>query len=65
MADPTDSDSVLDELYDVIEGRRDGDPKKSYVAKKFAKGTDHIAIMRLAGPVTPVKYWRKACHSPR
>jgi len=38
-----DNDSVLDELYGVIESRKGGDPKKSYTAKKFAKGTDHIA----------------------
>ena len=38
-----DSDSVLDELYDVIASRKGGDPMKSYTAKKFAKGTDHIA----------------------
>ena len=38
-----DSDSVLDELYRVIESRKGGDPEKSYTAKKFAKGTDHIA----------------------
>ena len=37
------SDSVLDELYAVIESRKGGDPEKSYTAKKFAKGTDHIA----------------------
>ena len=38
-----DNDSVLDELYGVIECRKGGDPKTSYTAKKFAKGTDHIA----------------------
>ena len=38
-----DTDSVLDELYSVIESRKGGDPEKSYTAKKFAKGTDHIA----------------------
>ena len=38
-----DSDSVLDELYGVIVSRKFGAPKKSYPAKKFAKGTDHIA----------------------
>lgn len=37
------SDSVLDELYGVIESRRGGDPEVSYVAKKFTKGTPHIA----------------------
>ena len=37
------SDSVLDELYAVIESRKGGDPAKSYTARKFAKGTDHIA----------------------
>ena len=37
------SDSVLDELYLVIESRKGGDPEQSYTAKKFAKGTDHIA----------------------
>lgn len=39
----SDSDSVLDELYGVIASRKGGDPEKSYTAKKFAKGTDHIA----------------------
>ena len=38
-----DCDSVLDELYSVIARRKGGDPTKSYTAKKFAKGTDHIA----------------------
>ena len=38
-----DTDSVLDELYGVIESRKGGDPEKSYTAKKFAKGADHIA----------------------
>ena len=37
------SDSVFDELYSVIVSRNGGDPEKSYTAKKFAKGTDHIA----------------------
>jgi phosphoribosyl-ATP pyrophosphohydrolase len=37
------SDSVLDELYGVIESRKGSDPQTSYTAKKFAKGTDHIA----------------------
>jgi len=37
------TDSVLDELYGVITSRKGGDPKKSYTAKKFSKGTDHIA----------------------
>lgn len=39
----SDSDAVIDELYRVIESRKGGDPEKSYTAKKFAKGTDHIA----------------------
>ena len=38
-----DSDLVLDELYGVIVSRKGGDPTKSYTAKKFAKGTEHIA----------------------
>ena len=37
------SDSVLDEIFAVIESRKGGDPEKSYTARKFAKGTDHIA----------------------
>jgi len=35
--------TVLNELFAVIESRKGGDPEKSYVARKFAKGTDHIA----------------------
>ena len=37
------SDSVLDELYRVIVSRKGGDPEQSYTAKKFSKGTDHLA----------------------
>ena len=35
--------AIVEELFAIIESRRGGDPKTSYVAKKFAKGTDHIA----------------------
>ena len=35
--------AVLNELFAVIESRKGGDPETSYVARKFAKGSDHIA----------------------
>lgn len=35
--------AILDELYAVIESRRDGDPAQSRSAKLFAKGPDKIA----------------------
>jgi phosphoribosyl-ATP pyrophosphohydrolase len=34
---------VVDDLFAVIESRKGGDPKTSYVAKKFDRGIDHIA----------------------
>ena len=34
---------VIQRVYKVIENRRDGDPKKSYVAKQFARGRAKIA----------------------
>jgi phosphoribosyl-ATP pyrophosphohydrolase len=34
---------ILGALYDVIESRKDGDPKSSYVAKLFASGKGKIA----------------------
>ena len=35
--------AFLDELYDVIEGRKDADPDSSHTARLFAKGTNKIA----------------------
>lgn len=34
---------ILARLYAVIEKRRDGDPAKSYVAKRLSQGTHKIA----------------------
>ena len=34
---------VLDTLFAVIERRKGGDPNASYVARSFARGTEHIA----------------------
>ena len=33
---------VLDDLYEVIAGRRGGDPSESYTAKLFSKGPEKI-----------------------
>jgi phosphoribosyl-ATP pyrophosphohydrolase len=41
------SDDTLARLADVIDGRRGGDPDKSYVARLFFKGTD--AILKKVG----------------
>lgn len=41
------SDDTLARLADVIDGRRGGDPDKSYVARLFSKGTD--AILKKVG----------------
>lgn len=35
--------AVIEELFAVIESRKGADPATSYVAAKFAKGTEHIA----------------------
>ena len=35
-------DSIINELFAVLEERRTADPKDSYVASLYAKGTDHI-----------------------
>ena len=45
MSDNSDTiDSrVIERVYDVINSRRDGDPKESYVAKQFGKGRAKIA----------------------
>ncbi|MGD8327765.1 MAG: phosphoribosyl-ATP diphosphatase [Sphingomonadales bacterium] len=37
------SDSQLDALYTLIEGRKSADSKSSYVASLFAKGPEKIA----------------------
>jgi phosphoribosyl-ATP pyrophosphohydrolase len=42
-----DSNDTLARLAAVIEGRRGGDPDKSYVARLFSKGTD--AILKKVG----------------
>ena len=33
----------IDELYSIIESRKNSDPSVSYTAAKLSKGTDHIA----------------------
>ena len=44
MTKPSDSSSVvLERVFAVIEERRNADPKKSYVAKMFAKGRKKLA----------------------
>lgn len=37
------SDHIIDELFDIIEGRKGADPESSYVASLFDKGTAKIA----------------------
>lgn len=34
---------IIDELFEIIEGRKGADPKSSYVASLFDKGTAKIA----------------------
>ena len=36
-------DNILTQLYDVIAARKGADPKESYVASLYAKGTEKIA----------------------
>ncbi|MDP1899150.1 MAG: phosphoribosyl-ATP diphosphatase [Rubrivivax sp.] len=43
----SESNDTLARLAAVIEGRRGGDPDKSYVARLFSKGTD--AILKKVG----------------
>lgn len=35
--------TILDNLYDLIESRKDADPEDSYTARLFSKGTAKIA----------------------
>ncbi len=37
------SAEIVEELFAVIESRKTADPEASYVAKKFARGVEHIA----------------------
>lgn len=37
------TDHILNRLYDVLQGRKKADPKKSYAAKLYSKGTEKIA----------------------
>ena len=37
------STDILEQLYRIIEQRRDGDPDKSYIAKRMQQGTAKIA----------------------
>lgn len=37
------SDAILNQLFEIIEGRKSADPKESYVASLYAKGTAKIA----------------------
>lgn len=34
---------IMNRLYDVLQGRKEADPKKSYAAKLYSKGTNKIA----------------------
>ena len=34
---------IIDELFDVIEQRKGGDPESSYVARTVARGREHVA----------------------
>jgi phosphoribosyl-ATP pyrophosphohydrolase len=36
-------EQILNQLYEVIEGRKNADPDSSYTARLFAKGTHKIA----------------------
>lgn len=36
-------DHIMNRLYDVLQGRKKADPKKSYAAKLYSKGTEKIA----------------------
>ena len=37
------SGAIVDELFDVIEERKGGDPESSYVARTFSRGREHVA----------------------
>ena len=37
------SDQIIQDLFEIIEGRKDADPSESYVASLYAKGTAKIA----------------------
>jgi phosphoribosyl-ATP pyrophosphohydrolase len=37
------STEILEQLYNVIQERRNGDPEKSYIAKRMKQGTAKIA----------------------
>lgn len=37
------SDEILNQLFEIIEGRKGADPETSYVAALYAKGTAKIA----------------------
>jgi phosphoribosyl-ATP pyrophosphohydrolase len=37
------TDNILNELFKIIEGRKNADPESSYVAALYAKGTAKIA----------------------
>ena len=39
----TDTSAVLQQVYDVIESRKGGDPETSHTAKLFSRGTAKIA----------------------
>ncbi len=45
MSNPSNKDGaeIIERLYRLIESRKGGDPDKSYVAKRFAKGTAKLA----------------------
>ena len=34
---------IIEELFDVIEQRKKGDPETSYVARTFSRGREHVA----------------------
>jgi phosphoribosyl-ATP pyrophosphohydrolase len=38
----SDNGKVLEELFEIIAGRKGGDPEKSYTAKLFARGRNKI-----------------------
>ena len=37
------SGGIVEELFDIIEQRKRGDPEASYVARTFARGREHVA----------------------
>ena len=41
--DETRGGTIVEELFSVIEQRKEGDPETSYVARIFSRGREHVA----------------------